>query len=52
MTIGELELVLAAHNNKDTPVVAEWDSGWSKMDRTELQKDQKGNNILVFDVSD
>lgn len=36
---------------QDITVVAEWDQGWSNLDRHSLQEDDDGVKVVEFDVS-
>ncbi len=37
---------------ENLPVVAEWDMGFTDLQVPELLKDDKGNPVIVFDVTD
>lgn len=51
MTCHELIQVLKTYP-PTSPVVAEWDGGWSKVEDHELQTDDSANPVVVLDVTD
>ncbi len=37
---------------EDAHVVAEWDSGWSMLNKVTVETDDKDNPVIVFDVNE
>lgn len=51
MNVHELIEVLKTYP-QDAEVVAEWDHGWSNLDKHKLVKSEEGDDVVEFDVSE
>ena len=51
MKVHELIEVLKTYP-QDAPVVALWDSGWSKIEVHSLEEDDEGHEVVEFDVTE